>query len=152
MNFSPFSFQVYNEDEGSLYIHHDIMLESVPLAIEWLSYDVASENQSGKYFPMTLLSIFDHRPPPPPQCLSLRLLLPFVEKSLFLKTSAKGFMKRLCTPPPPPIERPKIQLSLFDGSLKETFPFVNPAVVVYEEGRTDALKAERVRRKEWPNV
>lgn len=64
----------------------------------------------------------------------------------------KRFYETVVHTPLPPIERPKIQLSLFDGSLKETFPFVNPAVVVYEEGRTDALKAERVRRKEWPNV
>ena len=42
-----FSFIVYNEDEGSLYVHHDIMLESVPLVIEWLNYDVATENQPG---------------------------------------------------------------------------------------------------------
>jgi len=40
---------VYNENESSLYVHHDIMLESVPLAIEWLSYDVATENQPGNF-------------------------------------------------------------------------------------------------------
>ena len=44
-----FSFIVYNENEGSLYIHHDIMLESVPLAIEWLNFDAATENQIGMY-------------------------------------------------------------------------------------------------------
>eukprot|EP00112_Aurelia_sp_Birch-Aquarium-sp1_P007920 Seg1865.7 transcript_id=Seg1865.7/GoldUCD/mRNA.D3Y31 product="Periodic tryptophan protein 1-like" protein_id=Seg1865.7/GoldUCD/D3Y31 len=40
---------VYNEEEGSLYIHHDIMLQSVPLAIEWMSFDPTSENLTGNF-------------------------------------------------------------------------------------------------------
>ncbi|XP_065072087.1 periodic tryptophan protein 1 homolog [Rhopilema esculentum] len=40
---------VYNDEEGSLYVHHDILLESVPLAVEWMSYDPTSENQSGNF-------------------------------------------------------------------------------------------------------
>ena len=38
---------VYNEDEENQYIHHDIMLESFPLALEWMSFDPGPENKSG---------------------------------------------------------------------------------------------------------
>lgn len=30
---------VYNEDEGSFYVHHDFVLPSIPLCIEWLDYE-----------------------------------------------------------------------------------------------------------------
>lgn len=33
------TFSVYNESEGSLYCHHDILLPSFPLCFEWLDYE-----------------------------------------------------------------------------------------------------------------
>lgn len=40
---------IYNESEDNLYVHHDIVLESFPLCLEWLSYDPALDGQSGNY-------------------------------------------------------------------------------------------------------
>uniref|UniRef100_A0A8D8ALE0 Periodic tryptophan protein 1 homolog n=3 Tax=Culex pipiens TaxID=7175 RepID=A0A8D8ALE0_CULPI len=34
---------VFNDDEGSLYVHHDFLLPSPPLCIEWLSFDPGSD-------------------------------------------------------------------------------------------------------------
>ncbi|XP_017779248.1 PREDICTED: periodic tryptophan protein 1 homolog [Nicrophorus vespilloides] len=38
---------VYNENEGSLYCHHDLFLPSFPLCIEWLDYEPG--NNKGNY-------------------------------------------------------------------------------------------------------
>merc|ERR1711962_798432 len=40
---------VYNEDEDSTFVHHDIYLDSFPLCLEWLSFDPCAEEKSGNY-------------------------------------------------------------------------------------------------------
>ncbi|KAL3882781.1 hypothetical protein ACJMK2_029088 [Sinanodonta woodiana] len=39
---------VYNEDLVNLYVHHDIILPSFPLALEWLNYDIA-DGRAGNF-------------------------------------------------------------------------------------------------------
>uniref|UniRef100_A0A182JIM5 Uncharacterized protein n=1 Tax=Anopheles atroparvus TaxID=41427 RepID=A0A182JIM5_ANOAO len=34
---------IHNEEEGSLYVHHDFLLPSPPLCIEWLSFDPGND-------------------------------------------------------------------------------------------------------------
>lgn len=36
---------VYNEEEGSLYVHHDFILPSIPLCLEWLDYEPGQSTQ-----------------------------------------------------------------------------------------------------------
>lgn len=38
-------FSVYNDVEDALYVHHDILLPSFPLALEWLSYEPGEETK-----------------------------------------------------------------------------------------------------------
>ncbi|KAL0281215.1 UNVERIFIED_CONTAM: hypothetical protein PYX00_002270 [Menopon gallinae] len=43
---SSLEIYVHNDFEDSLYVHHDILLPSIPLCIEWLNYDPANVNRS----------------------------------------------------------------------------------------------------------
>ena len=40
------SVSVYNDDEDALYVHHDVLLPSPPMTLEWLNYD-PGEGQRG---------------------------------------------------------------------------------------------------------
>lgn len=54
-------FLVQNEDEGSLYVHHDMLLPAFPLCIEWLDYE--PDHPPGNYcaigFMTPIIEIWD---------------------------------------------------------------------------------------------
>lgn len=37
-------FLVYNDKEGYLYVHHDILMLNMPLCLTWLDYDANNDN------------------------------------------------------------------------------------------------------------
>lgn len=46
---SALDFHVYDEPEENLYVHHDLMLPSFPLCVEWLDFNSSSPSTSGNY-------------------------------------------------------------------------------------------------------
>lgn len=42
----PIGFLVYNDREGYLYVHHDILMLNMPLCLTWFDYD-ANESNAG---------------------------------------------------------------------------------------------------------
>jgi periodic tryptophan protein 1 len=36
-------FPVWSEEDDNLYVHHDIMLASFPLCVEWLDFDPSAD-------------------------------------------------------------------------------------------------------------
>lgn len=43
--FCSVEVHVYNEELGNLYVHHDILLPTFPLALEWIDYDLRDGKQ-----------------------------------------------------------------------------------------------------------
>eukprot|EP00730_Choanoeca_flexa_P015324 TRINITY_DN7015_c0_g1_i1.p1 TRINITY_DN7015_c0_g1~~TRINITY_DN7015_c0_g1_i1.p1 ORF type:complete len:516 (+),score=141.81 TRINITY_DN7015_c0_g1_i1:126-1550(+) len=44
---SHIEVHLWNEGEDSLFVHHDILLDTFPLCVEWIGYDPGADNQRG---------------------------------------------------------------------------------------------------------
>ena len=40
---------MYNDDEDALYVHHDVILPSYPMALEWLKFDPGESSVRGNF-------------------------------------------------------------------------------------------------------
>lgn len=54
---------LYNEGEGNSFVHHDFLLPSLPLCVEWIGFDPTEENEKGNYaaigYMSNLIDIWD---------------------------------------------------------------------------------------------
>ena len=46
---SSLNIFVYNDVESSFYIHHDILLSSIPICLEWLDFDPTAADTPGRF-------------------------------------------------------------------------------------------------------